>query len=188
MSYPNRGGRVAPDNRGPSVSGVGKNSKRTDMERRSVPFLHDSDLQQGDIQAMEQGQRIAPKQTQRPAAPAPAQGSGTQTERTGTGAVDVPDAIDFLSGIAGGGAGVNPPRGGGAPPSANMDMWVRFASQLVNSPGSSGMLAGAYINQLRQLRRTPQIAESVLINLADVDDALEAALNTEQENARPRSA
>lgn len=186
MSYPNRGGRQAPDNRPPEVSGVGKNSKRTDMERRTVPFLHDSDLQQGDVQAMENGQRIAPKQTQRPAAPAPARGSGTPGQ-TSTGTADIPDAIDFISGIAGGGNGVNPPQGAGVP-SANMDMWVRFASHMVNSPGSSGLLAGAYINQIRQLRRTPQIAESVLINLADVDDALEAALNTEEENARSRGA
>jgi hypothetical protein len=44
-------------------------------------------------------------------------------------------------------------------------------------------LAGAYINQIRQMRRTPQVAESVFINLADIDDALEAALDADEENA-----
>jgi hypothetical protein len=65
-------------------------------------------------------------------------------------------------------------------------MWVRFAGHLANGPGSSGLLAGAYINQMRQLRRSPQTATSVFINLRDVDDALEAAMD-EEDATRPRS-
>jgi hypothetical protein len=58
-------------------------------------------------------------------------------------------------------------------------MWVKFARRLVNGPGSSGLLAGAYINQVRQLIRAPQNASSVLIDLNDLDDALEVALDEE---------
>jgi hypothetical protein len=179
------GGRIPPDNRPTQAAGVGKNSKRHDLERRTTPYLHDSDLQQGDVQAMEDGQRIAPKQTQQPAAPASSgRGSGA-TQASDASATGIPDAIDFISQMAAGG-GVNPPQAGAAP-SANLDMWVRFARHLVNGPGSSGLLAGAYINQVRQLRTTPQAASSVFINLRDVDDALSAALD-EEENARSRSA
>ena len=175
------GGRIAPDNRPAQAPGVGKNSKRHDLERRTTPYLHDSDLQVGDVKAMEEGQRIAPKKTQQPAAPAPSgRGSGT-TQASGTSATGIPDAIDFISQIAGGG-GVNPPPAGVAS-SANLDKWVRFARHLVNGPGSSGMLAGAYINQIRQLMRSPQNAESVFVNLRDIDAALEVALDTEQANA-----
>jgi hypothetical protein len=146
--------------------------------------LHDSDLQQGDVQALEDGQRVAPKQTQQPAANT-SQNQPTSQNREVSGSAEVPDAIDFISQMAAGG-GVNVPTANAAP-SANLDMWVRFAQHLVNGPGSSGNLAGAYINQIRQLRRTPHTADSVFINLRDVDDALEAALDEEELNAGPRS-
>lgn len=174
MSYPNRGGRVAPDNRGPSVSGVGKNSKRTDMERRSVPFLHDSDLQQGDVQAMEQGQRIAPKQTQRPAAPAPAGGSGTQTEQTGTGAVDIPDPIEFLGGLSDG--PLTEPVRNNPQAASKAATWLPILTQLASGPGSSGLLASAIINQARALRRIPR-SDAMVLDLHDVDRAIEAMLD-----------
>lgn len=183
MTYANRGGRIEPDNRTPAAKGVGANSKRHDLERRSVPYLADSDLQQGDVQALEDGQRIAPKQIQRPAAPAPSRSSGT-TSGVSDDATGVPDPIDFIAGLTTG-AGVNPPPAG-TPPNPNADMWLRFAQHLVNGPGSSGLLAGAYINQMRNLRRSPQTAESVFIDLADVDSALAAALD-EEENARSGS-
>jgi hypothetical protein len=174
-----KGGRLPASEGGRPVSapGVGQNSKRSDLETRTVPFLHDSDLQQGDVQALEQGQRIAPAQVQQPAVQGQSpQGGNGGTAPQGTG--EIPDAIDFLSGIAGGGGGVNPPSAGLAP-SPNLDMWVKFARRLVNGPGSSGLLAGAYINQVRQLIRSPQNASSVLIDLNDLDDALEVALDEE---------
>lgn len=182
MSYPNRGGRIAPDNRPAQAAGVGKNSKRHDLERRTTPFLHDSDLQQGDVQAMEQGQRIAPKQTQRPAAPAPTTGSGKATEVAGTSTTDIPDPIDFISSLTAG-SGVSAPAAGTIP-TQRLDMWVRYAEKLVNGPGSSGLLAGAYINQIRQLLRSPQAVDSVYIDLNDGDAAIETMLD-EDENGTP---
>lgn len=177
MSYPNRGGRLAPDNRPASAPGIGKNSKRHDLERRTTPFLHDSDLQMGDVQALSDGQRVAPKQTQRPAGPAPSQGGGTRTA-TSTGPADIPDAIDFISGIAGGQTLGVP--GAAAPANPNIDAWLDFAKVLVNGPGSSGLLAGAFINQLRQARQFPQNASSRYVDLNDVDAALAAALDEEE--------
>lgn len=87
----------------------------------------------------------------------------------------------------GGGAGVTPPRSN-APTNPNAAMWLRFAGHLANGPGGSGLLAGAYINQMRQLRQSPQTASVEIINLRDVDDALAAALDEEEASrARPRS-
>jgi hypothetical protein len=187
VSYPNRGGRIAPDNRPAQAKGVGKNSKRHDLERRSTPFLHDSDLQQGDVQALENGQRIAPKQTQRPAGPAPTASRSTTGSAAGTGPADIPDAIDFISSLPAAAGGLTPPPAG-ITPSANLDMWVRYAQYLANGPGASGLLRGAFINQMRQLKVTPQNTQSVIINLNDIDAGLEVALDEEQANrAGPRS-
>jgi hypothetical protein len=173
------GGRIPPDNRPTQAPGVGKNSKRHDLERRSTPYLHDSDLQQGDVQALSDGQRVAPKQTQRPAAARPTQGSGNTMERTSPAAI--PDAIDFISEIGGGAALSAPPAG--VIPTQRLDMWVRFAERLVNGPGSSGLLAGAYINQLRALLRSPQAVDSVYIDMNDVDGAIEAMLDEDEDGA-----
>lgn len=179
MSYPNRGGRIPPDNRPAQAKGVGQNSKRHDLERRTTPFLHDSDLQQGDVQAMENGQRITAKQTQQPAAPSPTGGSGKATEPVSSGTTGVPDAIDFIAGIGGKG-GVNPP-GPAAPINPNADKWARYARHLANGPGASGLLGGAYINQMRQLMRSPQAVRVEMIDLADVDEALAVALDAQEE-------
>ena len=93
----------------------------------------------------------------------------------------MPDAIDFLSQIAGGGVGAPP---AGVIPTERLDMWVRFAARLVNGPGSSGLLAGAYINQLRHLLRSPQAVDSVFIDMNDLDGAVGAMLD-EEENGSP---
>jgi hypothetical protein len=124
---------------------------------------------------MEQGQRVAPVTTQPPAAPQPAQQQQTQPQ--GTTPAQVPDPIDFIGQMAGKG-GVNPPSQA-APPSANLDMWVRFARRLVNGPGSSGLLAGAYINQMRQLMQNPQNISVNIIDFRDTDQAIESALDNQ---------
>jgi hypothetical protein len=178
------GGRIPPDNRPTQAKGIGKNSKRHDLERRTTPYLHGSDLQQGDVQALEQGQRVAPKQTQQPAGPAPAQQAAPAQATTAP--AQIPDAIDFISQIAGGQT-LGVPQAA-APVNPNIDAWLEFASHMANGPGASGLLAGAYINQMRQARRFPQNAGSVFIDLNDVDASLEAALNEEEAlRAGPRS-
>lgn len=176
MSYPNRGGRMpaSEQNRPTQAPGVGKNSKRHDLERRSVPFLHDSDLQQGDVQAMEDGQRIAPKQTQQSAAPRPAgRGSGTSTG-TGPGATDVPDAIDFIGSRANGEVGV--PQTGYVPSSSRAATWLPILNGLAFGPGSSGVLGAALIDQTRRMRQAIPRMDAAVIDMQDTDVALAAML------------
>lgn len=176
MSFPNRGGRIPPDGRPVAAPGIGKNSRRHDLEGRDTPFLHDSDLQQGDVQALEQGQRIAPKQTQQPAAPAPAgRGSGTTTVGTGAGTTDVPDAIDFLAGRATGEVGI--PATGYAAGSSRAATWLPILQQLAAGPGSSGVLGAALIDQTRRMRQAVPRRDAAVIDMQDTDVALKAMLD-----------
>lgn len=176
MSYPNRGGKIKPDGRPVSAPGVGKNSRRHDLETRTTPYLHDSDLQQGDVQAMEQGQRIAPKKTQQPAAPAPvSRGSGTTADRSGTGTTGVPDAIDFLAGRSNGEVGI--PATGYVAGSSRATTWLPILQQLATGPGSSGVLGAALIDQTRRMRRAVPRRDAAVIDMQDTDVALAAMLD-----------
>lgn len=54
-----RGGYRRPEDRSPKVSGVGKNSKRTDTQVIASPNVQDStDLQTGDRERIRQGQKV----------------------------------------------------------------------------------------------------------------------------------
>ncbi len=162
------GGQIPPDNRGPQAKGVGKDSKRHDLERRKVPFFHQSDLQQGQVQALEQGQRIAPVQVQQPARGGAAPSRSANSSSQG---VNIPDPIEFIAGRAGGGAS---PLAAPIAGADNVRAWMEFARPLITGPGSSGLLAGAYINQLRSMLKSPKLASGHVIDFNDIDDALEA--------------
>ncbi len=166
-----KGGKIPPDNRGPQAKGIGKNSKRHDLERQNTPPLHGSDLQQGDIQALEQGRRVAPVKTQQPAAPQKQSSSRSSPAKEGAGLV-TPDAIEFLGGRSQGMKALE----GMVTPSENYTSWLPFVRQMVIGPGSSGLMAGAYINQFRQIMGGASVTKSTVINLENMDDALEAGL------------
>lgn len=144
---------------------MGKNSKRHDLERRTVPYLHDSDLQQGDVQAMEQGQRVAPKQTQQPATQQPPQQSAPPAQQTTSG---VPDPIDFIASRSQGTVALP----GDFEPAAGskLSMWAPMIRSMVRGPGSSGMLAGALIDQMRQLAHTPTQRRTTIVDLDQLDE------------------
>ena len=168
------GGRIAPDGRPPQAKGVGKNAKRHDLERPATPGLAGSDLQQGDVQALESGQRIAPiKQNPRGQAPPVKGGSTSATPSRGT-PPGAPDAIEFLG--AQQGNEFNIPSPVGAVINERALSWMPIIRSLVVGPGSSGLLASAFINQARQLRKSNS-SPSVTIDLDSIDDGLEAMLN-----------
>lgn len=171
-----KGGRIPPDGRQPAAKGVGKNAKRHDLERPATPGLHGSDLQKGDVQALEQGQRVAPPGTQQPAAPQP-QGTPNRRQSGGSGGqgMEVPDAIDFLGGRAGG------PRPSATPRAKHLDneralTWLPVVRELASGPGASGLLASIFIQQSRNLRRRGGNPATV-IDMQAVDDGLETMLN-----------
>ena len=166
------GGRIPPDNRGPQAKGVGKNSKRHDMERQATPGLHGSDLQQGDIQKLERGQRVAPIRTQ-PAA-APQRQAGGQARGQPRAPMQTPDAIEFLGGKQG--PEFNMPQTGRPVLNEKALSWLPLVRSLVVGPGSSGLLASAFINQARELRKSNS-SPTTIIDLDATDDGLEAMLD-----------
>ena len=176
MSDRNRGGRIAPDGRGPQARGVGRNAKRHDLERPTTPGLADSDLSQGDISDLEEGQRIAPIQNQ-------TRGQSPRLDRGGTPATTslvqnrdetvVPDAIQFLGDQQG--SDFNLPVAEAGLDSTKIETWGPILRQLVSGPGSTGTLANALINQVRNLRQT-RVGPAVVIDLQATDDAIEAML------------
>lgn len=172
----NSGGRIRADGRGPQTPGRGKNAKRHDLERRNTPFLHGSDLQQGDVQALENGQRIAPIRTQQPATSTSTGGtpsSGGATPPAGT--MQVPDPIEFAKERFGG-QGVGVPSGA---PDQRIDIssWLPLAQRMADTPGTSGLLRSAFIKQYANVAKRPYAPDTSVINLQDLDDSVEAMLD-----------
>jgi hypothetical protein len=123
---------------------------------------------------MEEGQRIAPAQTQQPAqtaAPSQARGGGATTS-TGPGAT-VPDPIDFFAENA---SGVGVPRGRTQIDNSKALTWMPILRRLAAGPGASPMLANAIINQARELSRARHVPATV-VDMDATDDALEAMLD-----------
>lgn len=174
-----KGGRIAPDGRPPQAKGVGKNAKRHDLERQKTPGLHDSDLQQGDVQALENGQRIAPASTQQPAVgggapPQQAQQPQPQQQRAGGMPIEVPDAIDFLA--EQNGPDFNPPRIQRQIDESKALTWLPILRQLAAGPGASPALVTAFINQARLMsQRGGQPA--TIVDMRAADDGIEAMLD-----------
>lgn len=170
------GGRIAPDGRTPQTPGVGKKAKRHDLERQPTPGLHDSDLQSGDVQALEQGLRVAPRTTQPPARPDArrvAPQGGAPTGQQG----QVPDPMEFLGGKLGGTfQKVGVPRRNPRKP-IDVEAWMPLIQTLATSPGGSGILGQAFITQMGNLARKAQTYETPLIDMQDADDDLDAFLN-----------
>ena len=175
MSDRNRGGRIAPDGRGPQAKGVGRNAKRHDLERPATPGLANSDLSQGDVSDLEEGQRIAPIQNQsRGQSPPLDRGGRTTSSAQNRGGTVVPDAIEFLGGQQGNQFNVSTQTR--AVTNERALSWMPLIRSLVVGPGSSGLLASAFINQARELRRSGSSPVTV-IDLDAIDDGLEAMLD-----------
>ena len=170
------GGRIPPDNRGPAAKGVGKNSKRHDMERQATPGLHGSDLQQGDIKKLERGQRIAPIRTQ-PSAGPKRQPQPSTPPQGGSAGMQVPDAIEFLGGRQGSEFDPTPPVRDLA--TSRAVTWLPVLRELAVGPGSSGLLASTLITQARRLG-VAKPRPATVVDLRATDDAIEALVNEEQ--------
>jgi hypothetical protein len=175
------GGRIPPDNRGPQAKGIGKNSKRHDLERPQTPGLHDSDLQQGDVQALEQGQRIAPVQTQAPAV-AP-RGGATQRAVAAPqqSTVNPNDPMSIIEGRLGGTLPLEPQSPGlvNAKGGRNAAKWMNFMTMLSNHPTASTVTRSAARAQRQAVLMTPPPPNSSMYDLNTIDDFIEQTLLNE---------
>ncbi len=162
------------DKLGPQAPGVGKNSKRHDLERQATPGLADSDLQQGDVAALEEGQRIAPVDKQSAAQAAP--GGGVRSTPT---AAPQPSNLDDVQGVVsnrlkgtlGQGAPLGVPdeelrrRGAG---------WANILQQLAKQPGASPLFRAQIQDQIaRQANDQAHGPRGGFFNLSLVDDAIQ---------------
>lgn len=164
-----RGGRIAPDGRPPQTPGVGKNAKRHDLEAPATPGLHGSDLQQGDVSMLEQGQRVAPRpKRNQPAASAQPRPSGQQTVPQ-PGQMQVPDAIQFASQKIG---GQNPAQR--IEPMRRVDPtpWLPLMQSIATRPNGGGAIAATLMDLLRQYRANPVIPEMHFIDTDEIDAAI----------------
>ncbi len=160
-----RGGRIPPQGRTPQAKGVGKSSKRHDLERPKTPGLHGSDLQQGDVSKFEQGQRIAPIKTQAPGQTKRTSSlPGNRTTRAdGSGA---PDPLTFLTDRLG---GTLQPGVGQGQPQTDINAMLPLLERLATATGASGLLSQAYINQIANARVDAGVTRTPLISMQDVE-------------------
>lgn len=157
------GGIIKPDGRPTQAPGVGADAKRHDLE--GTPGLHDSSLQQGDVQMLEEGQRSM-KQVQ----PQASSGVSAQPQARPAPNVEVPDAIDFVGGRMGGtldaqSIGRNPPK------RFDVERWRPLMQELARDPGTSGALTTAMISQIHNLNTQPSTVGVDIMDMNAIEDA-----------------
>lgn len=164
------GGKIAPDGRTPRHKGVGKNAKRHDLEAPATPGLHGSDLQQGDVQMLEQGQRVAPRAKKQQVSGSPQAPRQRQSVQRGSNefSMAAPDPIQMAAGRMGGQV---PTAGGGVP--VDPTPWLPLIRTLASAPNSGGSIAANLVDILSQHRRRPIVTQGNLLDFDELDRALE---------------
>ncbi len=143
------GGKIPPDGRPPVAPGVGKTARRHDLEAPATPGLADSDLQQGDVQALEQAQKIAPRAKRRQP---PAKGGATtprsRTTINGTPQHGVPDPLEFAGQKIGGDSVL--PDGGEV--LLDAARWRPLLLAVASDPTASGPLTTMIVNYISGIK------------------------------------
>lgn len=144
------------------------------MEAPATPGVGQSDMQQGDRQRLEQAQRVAPRPKKQNsgggAQPAPQRQGGRPKPN-----VEVPDALEFIGGRAGG--TLDPATIGQGAPSPDVGAWKPLLQELVRDPNLSGPLSTALIEQLGNLNRQRGTIGVNVIDMNAATDALELGLS-----------
>lgn len=164
----NSGGRVPADGkqRPPSVPG---RTQRHDLSQ--VPPMHGSDLQQGDVQAMEQGLRTAPARQQGPARQQRAGGGGGGRQQRAGGLAGAPDPKDFALRRLGGTMQGLPSQRDVTLQREDFSPWLPLLRSLATSPGAGGVLTTAYIQALSSYAARPMTPKWHFFDLNDAEDA-----------------
>ena len=158
------GGSREADGRPAQAPGVGKTAKRHDLEGRTVPPLAGSDLQSGDVQALQQAQQIAPIPKKTSAGTTT--GADQEANRQG---LEIPDAIDFAGERTGQNIGG---QGQGSQP-LDMSQWLPLLRALGANPKRSGPLATALLQQLANAANTPAAGKVQVIDENQIQAAIE---------------
>lgn len=162
---PRHGGRREPDGRQAQAPGVGAKAKRHDLEQpRSVPPLAGSDLQSGDVQELQQGQKVQPIPTQTSTGTT----TGADQEKNRQG-LQIPDAIDFAGQRTGQNLGA---QGQGSEP-LDMDGWLPLLRALAANPKRSGPLAVQLQQQIANAANTPGAGRVRVVDENQIQLAIE---------------
>ncbi len=158
-----RGGTIEADGRPAQAPGVGKDSKRHDLE--GTPGLSKgSSLEQGDAQRLEAGTK-AIKQAQAPAQAAPGPPPGATTGAP----MDVPDAIQFAGEKLGGDT-----FGAGTTDGSVYDPqpWMPTLRVLASQPNAGGGLTAAVVEMIASFRKQPSGTDQTFIDVNELDNTL----------------
>ncbi len=159
------GGAREPDGRPAQAPGVGKTAKRHDLEKpRTVPPLSGSDLQSGDVQRLQQAQKVAPIKKGNRAS----KGGGATTEQRQQSDVEIPDAIDFAGERSGQGIGST----NQAPEPLDRTQWLPLLQALARNPKRSGPLATALLAQLSNITNTPSAGRVRVVDENAIQEAI----------------
>jgi len=170
------GGYIAPDGRPSQAKGIGKTAKRHDLEKPKTPGIGGpatgpTDLQQGDVQRLEQAQRVAPITQQGPARPPT---GGAQTQQPPTRAQVPADAIDYLGGRLK--KGTLPAMGGGQGiERVDISQWMPLLKELARNPQRSGPLAAALVSQLSNFASSPAVGRVRVVDEPAIEKAVRTA-------------
>ena len=164
--------------KGPQVPGVGKQAKRHDLETPSTPPQSGSDLQQGDTQLFQEGQRVQPIKPQ-PQRGAPQQGTPAPQNAPRGQDQQVPDVMQFAGERLGGSASQSANTGSQRIVDVDPRRFFPIVKQIANSPGGGGTIAAAYIEQLSRIANSPTAgANGRVIDRSLVDEALERVIES----------
>ncbi len=167
------GGKIAPDGRAPVAPGVGKNARRHGLEQPATPGLAGSDLQQGDVQRLEQAQKIAPRAKRNQPA---AQGKPSAPGRQSTAPQKpspIPDPIEMAGGKIGGSA---PVAESSIAEPLDVEKWKPLLMEIARNPNVSGPLTTTLLAFLSNTLRIPNASGARVIDQNAADVALREAL------------
>lgn len=159
------GGTIPPDGRPPKAKGVGKTARRHDLEAQAG--VGNTDIQYGDRQRLEAAQRIAPRPKQQNASGQVAAQPSAGPRRKPN--IEIPDAIEFMAGRAGG--TLDPAtvgQGGGAAAAA----WQPFMRMMARDATMSGPLTTKILTQLSNLSSAPNETNVEIIDQNAAEDAI----------------
>ena len=145
-----------PENSPIQAKGVGKDSKRHDLD--GTPGL-DSDLQQGEVSQLEAGQQaVQNTQGQAPAGqPLPQQAPSP--------AVQAPDPLAFAQSKVGGNLSVPDQELS----RINTAQWLPMLEQMARSNEASSALRMAYVNMLSRIQTEPFSGSTALVDKRELD-------------------
>lgn len=172
------GGRIPNQGNPPAAKGIGKNAKRHDLETPSTPGLADSDLQQGDVGMLEQGQRTAP--IKRQANAVPQRGQRPPEGKRSKIVSENPSTGDIITSRLGGTLPLTGNQGVPDPQKQGLqNAWVSMFNSLSKHPHMSPLLKARMQTTVRQVQEAGPRTEGNIYDLFDADNAIDAYL-TEQ--------